>query len=251
MTNQIDYKLFVQFLETYLPNRFSDIDPADPLVVELEKKMKETRQFFYVADLIQIHLLYASSGLFEFFGPIAIELYPFAVFEGSHPDCKQRHSVARSKLIKLAQDIYNNKWDKRVISTNLTIKNVHGNCVHLAFQGILVYSEIPYPTVYLLMVHTDISEIVQIKHGYHFYVGPHESMFRYPDHDMLLIGNVFTEREFEIIKCIAKGLSSKQIAKNLYISVYTVNTHRRNILAKTKKNTTMELVIELQEKGVI
>ena len=59
------------------------------------------------------------------------------------------------------------------------------------------------------------------------------SFFRYPDQKMLQLGNVFTNREFEIIKMIASGMSTEQIAEKLFLSVYTVNTHRGNILKKT------------------
>ena len=43
---------------------------------------------------------------------------------------------------------------------------------------------------------------------------------------------VLTEREDEVIKLIAEGLSSKEIARTLTISVRTVERHRENILAK-------------------
>ena len=66
-----------------------------------------------------------------------------------------------------------------------------------------------------------------------------------------MTGNVFTNREFEIIKLIAQGLESHEIAEKLFLSVHTVNTHRRNILSKTGKRTTHELVHELKERGVI
>ena len=46
----------------------------------------------------------------------------------------------------------------------------------------------------------------------------------------------FQIREFEIIKLIESGLSSEQIAEKLFMSRYTVNTHRRNILEKTGKS---------------
>lgn len=41
-----------------------------------------------------------------------------------------------------------------------------------------------------------------------------------------------SQREIEIICCVAKGLSNKEIAEELYISVHTVMTHRRNIARK-------------------
>lgn len=43
---------------------------------------------------------------------------------------------------------------------------------------------------------------------------------------------VLTEREDEVIKLIAEGLSAKEIAKELTISVRTVDRHRENILGK-------------------
>lgn len=44
--------------------------------------------------------------------------------------------------------------------------------------------------------------------------------------------NVLSSREIDIIRYIAKGMSSKQIADTLYISLNTVNTHRKNISTK-------------------
>ena len=41
-----------------------------------------------------------------------------------------------------------------------------------------------------------------------------------------------TARETEILDFIARGLTSKQIARQLNISPYTVNTHRDNLRRK-------------------
>ena len=43
---------------------------------------------------------------------------------------------------------------------------------------------------------------------------------------------MLTEREDEVLKLIAEGRSSKEIAARLTISVKTVERHRANILAK-------------------
>ncbi|MBQ0161318.1 MAG: response regulator transcription factor [Bacteroidales bacterium] len=42
-----------------------------------------------------------------------------------------------------------------------------------------------------------------------------------------------SERENEVLVLVAKGLSSKEIADQLCISIHTVNTHRKNITHKT------------------
>jgi DNA-binding NarL/FixJ family response regulator len=77
------------------------------------------------------------------------------------------------------------------------------------------------------------------------------SLFRYPDEELLDIGPVFSERELEIIKLIESGLSSKQIAAKLFLSVYTVNTHRKNILKKSGKPMISNLIYELKEQGLL
>jgi len=41
-----------------------------------------------------------------------------------------------------------------------------------------------------------------------------------------------SQREKEIIRCVVRGLSNKEIAEELFISIHTVITHRRNIARK-------------------
>jgi len=52
-----------------------------------------------------------------------------------------------------------------------------------------------------------------------------------------------TEREREIIACVARGLSNKEIADRLFLSVHTVATHRRNVCAKLQIHSTSGLTI--------
>lgn len=52
-----------------------------------------------------------------------------------------------------------------------------------------------------------------------------------------------TERETDIIRGIAEGLSNKLIADKLKLSTHTVNTHRKNIMAKLGVNNTAGIVM--------
>lgn len=54
--------------------------------------------------------------------------------------------------------------------------------------------------------------------------------------------NSLSHRELEIINHLAKGLSSKQIAAQLFISVKTVEVHRYHILKKLGLNNTASLI---------
>ena len=60
-----------------------------------------------------------------------------------------------------------------------------------------------------------------------------------------------TKRELEIIKCLADGLSSPQMAEKLFISEHTVRTHRKNILKKTGMASTSQLVRYATEQQFI
>ncbi len=42
-----------------------------------------------------------------------------------------------------------------------------------------------------------------------------------------------SQREKDIIACVAKGMSNKEIADSHFISIHTVITHRKNIVKKT------------------
>lgn len=52
-----------------------------------------------------------------------------------------------------------------------------------------------------------------------------------------------TNREIEILKLSATGLTNKEIANKLYISIKTVDTHKTHIMHKLKLKNSAELVI--------
>lgn len=52
-----------------------------------------------------------------------------------------------------------------------------------------------------------------------------------------------SDREMEIIKLIAEGLSNKEVADKLFLSTHTVTTHRKNIMNKLGVNNTAGLVL--------
>jgi DNA-binding NarL/FixJ family response regulator len=60
-----------------------------------------------------------------------------------------------------------------------------------------------------------------------------------------------TEREKEILQLITDGLSSKQIADRLFISIRTVEFYRLNILLKLDANNTATLVKKAIKSGLV
>lgn len=60
-----------------------------------------------------------------------------------------------------------------------------------------------------------------------------------------------TPREQQIMRLIAEGLPTKDIAKKLFISPKTVENHRANILSKLNLHSTMDLVRHAAKLGLI
>jgi DNA-binding NarL/FixJ family response regulator len=63
-------------------------------------------------------------------------------------------------------------------------------------------------------------------------------------------GPRLTERETEILRLVAKGLSSRQIAERLVLSHRTVQNHTQNVLAKLQLHNRVELTRYAIEQGL-
>jgi DNA-binding CsgD family transcriptional regulator len=55
--------------------------------------------------------------------------------------------------------------------------------------------------------------------------------------------NNLSEREIETLKLVAQGMSNKQIALSLFISINTVKVHLRNIFEKINVESRTEATL--------
>lgn len=62
---------------------------------------------------------------------------------------------------------------------------------------------------------------------------------------------LLTGREREILQLVAEGKSNKEIANVLNLSVYTVETHRSNMMEKLNLHTVPELILYAVRKGIV
>lgn len=60
-----------------------------------------------------------------------------------------------------------------------------------------------------------------------------------------------TRREKEILQLLSEGLTSLEIAGRLFLSNYTVDTHRKNMLQKFNVHNTQSLMHVVKELGII
>jgi two-component system response regulator NreC len=63
--------------------------------------------------------------------------------------------------------------------------------------------------------------------------------------------DLLTPREREVLQLVAEGKSNKDVAQLLNLSVYTVETHRSNIMEKLNLRGVPELILYAVRKGII
>jgi two-component system nitrate/nitrite response regulator NarL len=62
---------------------------------------------------------------------------------------------------------------------------------------------------------------------------------------------ILSEREIDIVKELATGLTSKEICQKLHLSFYTVETHRKNINSKLGFSNAAEVIRYAMESGLL
>jgi DNA-binding NarL/FixJ family response regulator len=75
--------------------------------------------------------------------------------------------------------------------------------------------------------------------------GSHPSGARYEGNELLSI------REIEVLLLIAAGLTNREIAARLYLSLYTVKAHARSIYDKLDAHSRTQAAARARELGVL
>lgn len=60
-----------------------------------------------------------------------------------------------------------------------------------------------------------------------------------------------TEREIDILRLLVEGLTDKEIAERLYISLSTVRYHVNHLISKTGQSTRTELAVNAIRSGIV
>ena len=63
------------------------------------------------------------------------------------------------------------------------------------------------------------------------------------------VNPALSQREVEVLDLVAQGLTNQEIAENLFLSIPTVETHRRNIFHKLDCRNIAGLVKYAMERG--
>ncbi|MGV3538660.1 MAG: LuxR C-terminal-related transcriptional regulator [Rufibacter sp.] len=132
---------------------------------------------------------------------------------------------------------------KKIVITMYADETLLKNCIALGIDAYLLKDTEP---------ETLVQTIKQVVAGTYkakstpVAVSPSPKLYK----DDFINVHKLSKREVEVLHLVAQGLSSAEIADKLFLSVFTVETHRRNIHVKLKVKNTAELVKLALEQGL-
>ena len=130
-------------------------------------------------------------------------------------------------------------------SYDYRIQKADGTFIRVLQRNLILNLDQNNNISHLLLVFTDISHLKKDNSKILYIINKSDSSltYIYSLADRRMIKDTFlSKREIEILKLLGKGYSSKEVAEELFISIHTVETHRRNMLEKTNIKDTSCLV---------
>jgi DNA-binding CsgD family transcriptional regulator len=218
----------------------------------------------YVLDYTTKKYLYVDEACFDLFGYTATQWKEEGI-EGYlskwHADDLRimSHEIF-PKNLQFLQDVTPDKYEDLIFSYNYRVLNAKGEFISILQRSSFIPGKEkghPIATIgaafEITHFKTDTDIIHTIEEVRFINARPYnEIIYKRIYHASSNNGSVLlSKREIQILQQMALGLSSKQIADQLYLSTNTINNHRKNMLNRTGCKTSVELLKFAIEKGYL
>lgn len=206
--------------------------------------------YFYIFNVANVEIEFVSDQLGSVLGIEKEQFTPRFVFDIMHPSDRQRFLDNERYVTDFFTKLQPEKVFSYKVSYDYRLKDKDGKYRWIHQQVITIQSAAEGAVVRTLGVHTDITHIKMSQQPMllTFTGMDGEAGFSVPC-DQNFRQMIFSDREKEIIALIYAGLSSEQIAEKLFISIHTVNSHRKRILKKTSCTGWNEFLAKAVENG--
>ncbi|HMR82723.1 MAG TPA: LuxR C-terminal-related transcriptional regulator [Niabella sp.] len=212
--------------------------------------------YYYIVDFATRKIEYISSSVKEVTG-----LDPAAVCFNDIVNCVHPDDIP---YIQTAEEF--NLKKMKELGTHLTLqtkmaycfreRTASGNYEMFQLQALSIDIDATKNSYRILNIHTNINHITPVNNYTLTLTGinGHNLFLQFDLRKQLELAQdrpVYTPRELEIVKLIAQGLETNQIAQHLFISPHTAKTHRKNIMQKADARNTAQLVNFCLQKGLL
>lgn len=241
----------------------SPLNPSEIFVntISMFKKMAGASHFWFIADSINWRI-YDAGGSYSMMTPIGANEFvgqtPEVLFRYTHPDDNASMLGFSQHWINYYMGLPAEKKAHARATIYLRMLNKENEYSWCMVQYVDTIIDENGRIIYGLTLVTDISHLKKDGSAMMTLLNTYDDSHH---HFMCLDGqtlietehtvNPFTSREAEVLRLLAKGYSSKQIAEKLNIAVKTTDNHRQNMLRKTQAKSTAEMVAYGITAGII
>lgn len=215
--------------------------------------------YYYVIDSPTLTLDYVSPSVEQLFG-ITPENFSFQTFpELFHPEDMDFFFKCEDKVADfITNKITPDKITKYKITYSLRERTKSNGYRLFLMQTLTLQTTQEGSLLKVFGLHTDITHITSQNNRRLSFVGllgePNFlgiDVFKDEPYENSPSNIAFTSRELEVMKLMAEGHTSREIAELLFISSETVTSHRKNMLEKTGFKNSTQLLAYCIRNGLI
>lgn len=210
--------------------------------------------YYFIFNFPNQNFEYISEGITKVLGYNKEEINMKFILELIHPEDRESMAKFENAFMLFLLEQPEDKVSLYKLSYDIRFKHKSGKYKRILHQSVIIQHETPYKFYRSLNVQTDIGHIKKSKKQSFRIIGlDGEPSYEYEDifpNEASKIPD-FTKREREILELMIGGTKSTDISEKLFISLHTVNVHRKNILSKSECKSVNELILKAQSENWI
>lgn len=210
--------------------------------------------YYYILNIANQKMEFVSESIKNVRGIESKEFSLDSILETVHPEDLNYFIAFEKKVADFFNCLKPQQVPKYKVSYDYRIKKNDGNYIRLLQQVTTIQSDESGAVIRVLGIHTDITHLKKENMSTLSFIGLEgEPSFidAFSSETYMPIKEIFTKRERQILKLLALGKNTNQMADYLLISTHTVATHRKNMLQKTETHSIVDLVIKSINEGWI
>lgn len=209
-------------------------------------------EFFHVIFNTQkAEMEYVAPQVAKVLGYTAEEFQLQLIMDNIHPGDISYYYHYEQSAVRFFTGLSPDLFFKYKFSYDYRIKTKYGDYKRILQQVVPIYY-FPEGGARTLGIFTDITHLNVQGTPKLSFIGMQDAPSYYNVHlekEFNIVEKHLTKREREILSAVVKGKSSKEISEELSLSIYTVQTHRKNILKKSGCTTLSELLTKSIREG--
>ncbi len=225
--------------------------------LEVHKKLLNIFQpgayYYFIFNVGSAEFEFVSDQIQDILGYDPENLKAASFLDNIHPDDQLYFIQFEQKLAIFFRELSIEKILKYKVQYDFRIKDINGKYKRILHQLTIIEHDEYKNLLRSFGIHTDISHIKKDGKPELSFIGfdGEPSFHNIPVESTLFLPakELFTKREKEVLKLVVNGFLSSEIAERLFISLHTVNTHRKNILRKSNCSTLPELISKTIKEG--